>query len=46
MAVGSMLGRMLVPAAVALVFGLARRYMPVRPRTEKYLADAEGQTLS
>ena len=39
MAIGNMLGRMLVPGAVVLVFGFA---MPVRPQTKGYTTETEG----
>jgi hypothetical protein len=42
MAIGNMLGRMLVPGAVVLVFGFARRYMPVRPQTKGYTTETRG----
>lgn len=39
-----MVGRMLVPLTVALVFGLARRYMPVRPsRKDDYVSDSDDR---
>lgn len=43
MASGNVLGRMLIPAAVALVFVLARKYMPARPQAKNYVLETDDQ---